>query len=287
MGVPDVSIEPGSFYVVATPIGNLDDLSHRAVKCLGEVELIAAEDTRRTRHLLDHVGINKPLLSLHEHNERSRVDGLVARLQRGESIALVSDAGTPLISDPGYPLVRALAARGFRVVPIPGPCSITTALSAAGLPTDRFLFEGFLPARAAARRQVMGRLSRQPRTLVFLETAKRIGASLADMEEIFGGDRELALARELTKIHEEFLRGSVRDLRSLLESDPGRCRGEFVMVVRGAATADAAVEEAAELMAVLLEELPVSRAAAVAARVTGRSKKILYRLGLELSQRPL
>lgn len=278
-----MSIEPGSLYVVATPIGNLGDLSHRAVRCLGGVALIAAEDTRRTRQLLAHLGINGALLSLHEHNERNRVDQLITRLEAGDSIALVSDAGTPLVSDPGYPLVRALAQRGFRIVPIPGACSIVAALSAAGLPTDRFLFDGFLPSRPMARRRHLQNLSRQTRTLVLMETARRIRNSLADMETIFGGDREAVLARELTKLHEEFLRGSIRDLRTLLESEPQRCRGEFVVLVRGATASAVGGEDVAELLAALLEELPVSRAAAVAARVTNRSKSELYRLGLELS----
>ena len=278
-----MSIEPGSLYVVATPIGNLDDLSRRAVRCLGSVALIAAEDTRRTRQLLVHVGIDRPLLSLHDHNERSRVDQLIARLEAGDSIALVSDAGTPLVSDPGYPLVRALAQRGFRIVPIPGACSIIAALSAAGLPTDRFLYDGFLPSRPTARRQHLQDLSRQTCTVVLLETARRIRSSLADMEAIFGEDREAVLARELTKLHEEFLRGSIRDLRALLESEPQRCRGEFVVLVRGAAVSAVGGEDVAELMAALLDELPASRAAAVAARVTSRRRSELYRLGLELS----
>jgi len=284
MGVPDVSIEPGCIYVVATPIGNLGDLSARAAQCLSEVGIIAAEDTRRTRQLLQHLGVDKPLLSLHEHNERGRIDGLAKRLERGESVALVSDAGTPLISDPGFPVVRALAKRGFRIVPIPGACSLIAALCAAGLPTDRFLFEGFLPARQAARRQLLCSLAAQPRTLVFLETAKRIRNSLQDMEVAFGADREVVLARELTKLYEEFLRGTVRELRSLLESEPNRCRGEFVVLVGGATEVNAKLDDARDLMTALVAELPVSRASAVAARATGLSRNDLYRLGLELTR---
>jgi 16S rRNA (cytidine1402-2'-O)-methyltransferase len=282
--VRDVSIEPGVLYVVATPIGNLDDISHRAVKCLQAVSLVAAEDTRRTRQLLSHLGIARPLVSVHEHNERSRIDGLISQLRAGCSIALVSDAGTPLVSDPGYPLVRALAGQGIRIIPIPGACSIIAALCAAGLPTDRFLFDGFLPARAAARRQHLLELARQSRTIALLESARRIRATLADMEAILGPEREAVLARELTKLHEEFLRGSIHELGALLDSDPGRCRGEFVIIVRGADASAVEGDDVAALMDALLAELPVSRAAALAARVTGRRRAELYRLGLQLAK---
>lgn len=282
VGVNDVSIEPGCLYVVATPIGNLGDMTARSLACLREVDLVAAEDTRRSRALLAHFGIQKSLISLHDHNERAQLQKIIAVLLRGDSVALVSDAGTPLISDPGYSLVRESAEHGLLVVPIPGPCSVIAALSAAGLPTDRFVYEGFLPARAAPRRRALSAVVTEVRTLVYLESAKRVRQALADMTAVFGGARRVVLARELTKVHEEFLRGTVAELAKLLEQNPGRCRGEFVVMVQGAESAVTGEREARQLLESLLQELPASRAAAVAARFTGRARKELYRLALEL-----
>ena len=269
----------GTLYVVATPIGNLQDLSPRAARLLGEVGLIAAEDTRHTARLLRHLGLSVPLLSLHEHNEAARVDQLDGRLQQGENVALVSDAGTPLISDPGFVLVRELRRRGRRIVPVPGACALVTALSAAGLPTDRFLFQGFLPAKASARRQRLEALLERAETLVFYESPHRIRATLADIAMLFGA-RHVVLARELTKAFETFLDGDAGSLLAYMEADPDQARGEFVIMLAGAEPRDemqsAEVEGEALLAALLAEEIGVKQAAAVAARLLGGAKKAWY-----------
>ncbi|PRY73546.1 16S rRNA (cytidine(1402)-2'-O)-methyltransferase [Halomonas ventosae] len=269
----------GSLYVVATPIGNLDDLSPRATRVLGEVAVIAAEDTRHSGRLLRHLGLSRPMLSLHEHNEAARVDALDARLVAGDDIALVSDAGTPLISDPGFVLVRELRARGRRIVPVPGPCALVAALSAAGLPTDRFLFQGFLPAKGGARRGRLDALAAREETLVFYESPHRIRDTLADLTTTLGA-RRVVLARELTKAFETFLDGSAAELLARMDADPDQARGEFVVMVAGAGprgNADASTVEAdALLSALLVEGLGVKQAAAVAARVLGGSKKTWY-----------
>ncbi len=225
-----------SLYVVATPIGNLADLSPRAAGVLAEVALVAAEDTRHTARLLRHLGVQVPMLSLHEHNEAARVEQLDARLAAGESIALVSDAGTPLISDPGFVLVRELRARGRRIVPVPGACALVAALSAAGLPTDRFTFHGFLPAKGGARRAQLEALATRSETLVFYESPHRIRDTLTDIGAVFG-ERRLVLARELTKAFETFLEGSAAELSRRMEDDPNQARGEFVVMVAGAPAA--------------------------------------------------
>ncbi|WLI74163.1 16S rRNA (cytidine(1402)-2'-O)-methyltransferase [Halomonas alkalicola] len=268
-----------SLYVVATPIGNLEDLSPRAARLLGEVALIAAEDTRHTGRLLRHLGLSVPLLSLHEHNEAARVEQLDARLVAGESIALVSDAGTPLISDPGFVLVRELRARGRRIVPVPGACALVAALSAAGLPTDRFTFQGFLPAKGGGRRARLEALAAREETLVFYESPHRIRDTLADLATVVG-KRRLVLARELTKAFETFLDGSADELLARMEADPDQARGEFVVMVAGAAPREeeeaSVVEGEALLAALLAEGVGVKQAAAVAARVLGGGKKAWY-----------
>ncbi|MDQ2696633.1 MAG: 16S rRNA (cytidine(1402)-2'-O)-methyltransferase [Pseudomonadota bacterium] len=280
-----MSIEPGALYVVATPIGNLGDISARALEVLAGVALIAAEDTRHSGRLLAHFGIKTPLVSLHDHNERDRVPGLLAKLRAGGSIALVSDAGTPLISDPGFHLVRSARGQGLRVVPVPGPSSLLAALSAAGLPTDRFVFEGFLPARAGARRERLQALAGEPRTLVFFESGQRLAATLADMQDSFGADRPAVVARELTKAFEEIHGAALAQLGHWLARDPNRRKGEFVVLVHGAAADDAdAGPQARRLLAALLEELPARRAAAVAAKITGLKTNDLYRLALALTK---
>ncbi|UYG08871.1 16S rRNA (cytidine(1402)-2'-O)-methyltransferase [Halomonas sp. M4R1S46] len=271
--------DEGVLYVVATPIGNLDDLSPRAARVLGEVALVAAEDTRHTARLLRHLGIAPAMLSLHEHNEAARVDRLDARLVAGEAVALVSDAGTPLISDPGFVLVRELRARGRRVVPVPGACALVAALSAAGLPTDRFLFSGFLPARGGARRARLEALAERDETLVFYESPHRIRDTLADLAATLGA-RRVVLARELTKTFETFLEGSAQALLERLAEDPDQARGEFVVMVAGAAPRQAgeaaAIEADALLAALLAEGVGVKQAAAVAARTLGGAKKAWY-----------
>lgn len=281
-----MTVESGALYVVATPIGNLEDISARALRVLREVDCIAAEDTRHTGRLLRHFDIDKPLFSLHEHNERGRLEQIVARLRKGQSVALVSDAGTPLISDPGFPLVRELRRQGLPVIPIPGPSSLLAALSVAGLPTDRFVFEGFLPAKTAARRERLRALAREERTLVFFEASHRIAETLADLAAEFGGERPAVIARELTKRFEEIQGAPIGDLVMWLEVDVNRQKGEFVLVVQGAAAAsEADTPENRRLLAALLSELPVSRAVVVAAKLTGLRKKPLYDLALTLGER--
>ncbi len=266
-----------TLYVVATPIGNLGDLSPRAQEALRAVAAICAEDTRHTRQLLAHFGIDTPLLALHEHNEKALADRLVARLAAGESLALVSDAGTPLISDPGFRLVRAARAAGLRVSPVPGACAAIAALSVAGLPSDRFVFEGFLPAKGAARRERLAVLAAETRTLVFYESAHRIEQALADLAAAFGGTRHVALARELTKLFETVLDGTLADLRARVQGDADQRRGEFVLIVEGAGDdADAKVAEGRRLYARLSEHLPPSTAARLAAELSGAPRKALY-----------
>jgi 16S rRNA (cytidine1402-2'-O)-methyltransferase len=267
----------GTLFVVATPIGNLADLSPRALTTLKAVAAICAEDTRHTRQLLAHYGVEKALLALHEHNEDEIADKLVARLVAGDSLALVSDAGTPLVSDPGYRLVRAARAAGIKVSPIPGASAVIAALSVAGLASDRFVFEGFLPAKAAARRERLARLAAEPRTLVFYESAHRIEDSLADMAAAFGAERPAVLARELTKLFETVLDGTLADVREQIAADPNQRRGEFVVIVEGAGDdADAKVVEGRRLYTKLSEHLPPSTAAKVAADLSGAPRKTLY-----------
>ncbi|GIK35105.1 MAG: hypothetical protein AMXMBFR45_21440 [Gammaproteobacteria bacterium] len=272
--------DPGVLYVVATPIGNLDDISSRAAAVLGRVALVAAEDTRHTGQLLAHLGLQTRQLALHEHNEAARVDAVLSRLAAGESVALVSDAGTPLISDPGYRLVAAARERGYKVTPIPGACAAIAALSVSGLPTDRFRFEGFLPARAAARRSRLQELQDCPDTLVFYEGVHRVRETLEDLASIFGADRQACVARELTKLHETIYWGRLADAGAALAADPGGNRGEFTIVVAGAtdAGASAAAADLAGVMRVLMIELPASQAARLAARITGASRREAYAL---------
>lgn len=267
----------GVLHVVATPIGNLGDLSPRAQEVLRGVAAICAEDTRRSGQLLSHFGIATPLLALHEHNEEAIAERVVARLLRGESLALVSDAGTPLVSDPGYRLVRAARAAGVRVSPVPGACAAIAALSVAGLASDRFAFEGFLPAKAAARRERLQPLAAEPRTLVFYESSHRILESLEDMVAVFGGARPAVLARELTKLFETTLDGTLAELLVAVQGDENQRRGEFVLVVEGAGDdADAQLAEGRRVYALLSTQLPPSAAARLAAEITGAPRKALY-----------
>lgn len=266
-----------TLYVIATPIGNLADISARALQTLREVAAVCAEDTRHTRPLLAHYGIDKPLIALHDHNEEAIADKVVARLLAGESLALVSDAGTPLVSDPGFKLVRAARAAGVKVSPIPGACAAIAALSVAGLPSDRFAFEGFLPAKASARRERLSRLASATATLVFYESSHRIEESLADMLAIFGGDRPAILARELTKLFETVLDGDLASLLAQVQADPNQRRGEFVVMVQGAGDDEAAqIAEGRRLYARLNEHLPPSTAAKLAAELSGAPRKALY-----------
>lgn len=270
----------GMLYVVATPIGNLDDISSRAVAVLREVGVIAAEDTRRTRQLLEHLAISTPLLSLHEHNEEQRAAQILGRLESGESVALVSDAGTPLISDPGFRLVSLARERGLMVTAIPGCCAAIAALSVAGLPASRFHFEGFLPGRSAARRARLVQLRNCAETLLFYEAVHRIVESLADMAEVFGPARGAFVARELTKLHESVYYGSLAEVRQQLAADPGHDKGEFTVVVAGAPENVVAEAELARVVEVLAAELPPAQAATLAARLTGAARRDAYRLAM-------
>ncbi|MHA7114057.1 16S rRNA (cytidine(1402)-2'-O)-methyltransferase [Pseudomonas promysalinigenes] len=274
----------GTLYVVATPIGNLDDMSARALKVLADVALIAAEDTRHSVRLLQHFGIDTPLAACHEHNERDEGGRFITKLLAGEDVALVSDAGTPLISDPGYHLVRQARAAGVSVVPVPGACALIAALSAAGLPSDRFIFEGFLPAKAAGRRARLEQVREEPRTLIFYEAPHRILECLEDMELVFGGDRPALLARELTKTFETLKGLPLADLRAFVAADSNQQRGECVVLVGGwtAPEGEQAISaEAQRVLDLLLAELPLKRASALAAEITGVRKNLLYQAALD------
>lgn len=275
---------PGRLRVVATPIGNLEELSPRARRALAEADLVAAEDTRHTGRLLTHFGIDTPRFALHEHNEREAAERLVARLAAGENIALVSDAGTPLVSDPGYRLVRAATEAGIEVTPIAGPCAAIAALSVAGLPTDRFVFEGFLPARPAARRERLAVLAGETRTLVFYESVHRVTEAVADMAAALGAERRSVVARELTKRHESLHRGALAQAARALAGGEIVIKGEFVIVVEGAAPRRADDTAGAErLLRILLGELPLKQAVRLAAEVSGEARNALYRRALELA----
>lgn len=277
---------PGTLYIVATPIGNLEDLSPRAGKILSSVAVIAAEDTRHSGRLLQHLGISKPLIALHDHNERGRVQGIVDRLLAGADVALISDAGTPLISDPGYVLVRDVRAEGIRVSPIPGPCALVAALSAAGLPTDRFLFVGFLPAKRTGRRTALDELRKEVATLVFYESPHRILNTVADIADVMGAQREIVLGREITKTFETFYSGGAADVHTALAEDPHGSRGEFVVVVRGAEKSESGLMAGAldvdHLLNLLMAELPLKKAAKIASELTGLGKNELYQRALDL-----
>lgn len=272
----------GTLYVVATPIGNLNDITHRAIDCLKKVDLIAAEDTRHSRKLLDAWAINTPLTALHEHNERSAGERLLEKLQGGENIALISDAGTPLISDPGAKLLPKLIDNGITISPIPGPCAITAAISAAGLPAQPYWFEGFLPSKANDRNKRLDALVSTQATLVFYEAPHRISASLESMREQLGGSRRACVARELTKKFEEFKRGDLTTLAAHY-ADKEACRGEMVVLVEGASDeADRQQLDRDKLLQALLQELPVKKAAKLASELTDSNKNSLYQRALEL-----
>ncbi len=275
----------GCLFVVATPIGNLADISARALEVLQTVDVIAAEDTRHTRGLLQHFGINKPMLPVHEHNEDTQAPQLLARLLAGERIALVSDAGTPLISDPGFPLVRACREAGVAIMPVPGPSALIAALSVAGLPTDRFRFEGFLPRKGAARRDRLQKLEAEPATLVFYESSHRVAETLGDMVEVLGGGRYAVLARELTKLHETVLSGDLDALLAQVQADDNQRRGEFVLMLAGAdVEADDNLAQLDQALGILMEELPLKQAAGLAAKLVGVKKNAAYQRALELRE---
>jgi 16S rRNA (cytidine1402-2'-O)-methyltransferase len=274
--------------VVATPIGNLEDFSARGARMLAQVDIIAAEDTRHSAKLLQHYGIHTKVVSIHDHNERVQTPRLMEMLRSGKSIALVSDAGTPLLSDPGFHLVRTARSAGVPVVPIPGPCAAIAALSVAGIPTDRFVFEGFPPARAAARRAALEALRREPRTIVFYESNHRIVDSVADMAAAFGAERPAVLARELTKKFETVRAGTIGEIHAYLSDDPQARLGEFVILIQGVRLSDATEfdADADRVLRVLLEDLPLKEAVRFATRLTGANKNKLYDRALTLKATP-
>lgn len=278
--------EIACLYIVATPIGNLADMSQRAIEILQSVDVIAAEDTRHSGFLLQHFAIKTPSVSLHDHNELQRSETLLTRLQQGESIALISDAGTPLISDPGYKLVSLVRDHGIPVIPIPGSCAVIAALSASGLPSDRFSFEGFLPSKQGARLQTLEKLAGDTRTLIFYDSPRRLQSTLTDMVEIFGGERRACLARELTKLHETINTQPLAELLNWVKNDANQQRGECVVLVEGAKNyQDANEVEVNRVLGLLLKELPVKKAAAITSSLLGISKNNAYDMALKLQHK--
>ncbi|WP_233986181.1 16S rRNA (cytidine(1402)-2'-O)-methyltransferase [Pectobacterium versatile] len=275
-------ISASTLYIVPTPIGNLGDITQRALAVLASVDLIAAEDTRHTGLLLQHFAINARLFALHDHNEQQKADVVLAKLQSGQSIALVSDAGTPLINDPGYHLVRRCREAGVRVVPLPGACAAITALSASGLPSDRFCYEGFLPAKTKGRKDKLRELGEETRTLIFYESTHRLLDSLQDISEVLGAERYVVLAREITKTWESIHGAPVGELLAWVKEDENRRKGEMVLIVEGHQVDDSALSaEALRTLTLLRAELPLKKAAALAAEIHGVKKNALYRYGLE------
>ncbi len=283
----------GTLYIVATPIGNLGDITHRAIEILKKVDKICAEDTRNTRKLLTHFGIQGDLQALHDHNETNRIEQIKGWLDAGENIALVSDAGTPLISDPGYHLVNELGGNGsdanssYKIEPIPGASAIITALSIAGLPTNRFTFEGFLPAKSVGRNKVLQANVLEPRTQVYYESSHRVAVTIQAMLDIYGAERKVVLARELTKLYEQVFRGDIAQLNNWINADPMHQKGEFVLMVEGheeQSDDDLIEKSSTDLLSILLDELPVKQAASLAAKITGRKKNELYRLAMTLKK---
>jgi len=270
-------------YVVATPIGNLEDMTPRALRMLESVALIAAEDTRHSGRLLSHFNIKTPMIAVHDHNERQQQQKIIEKLQQGKDIALISDAGTPLISDPGFVLVREVRSAGFRVVPLPGCCALIAALCAAGVPSDRFAFEGFPPAKSQQGVIFYTALATENSTLMFYESPHRIIDSLKDIVTAFGAERPVAIARELTKTFETFINGTAEEVLAQVEADPNQRKGEFVLMVEGAPQQDDSLLDprSSEVLDILLEELSVKQASALAAKITGIKKKVMYQAALD------
>ena len=274
-----------TLYIVATPIGNLDDITLRAIDTLKRVDLIAAEDTRHSGLLLQHLGIKARLYSLHDHNEQEKAQVLIEKLQAGISIALISDAGTPLINDPGYHLVKACRENGIKVVPIPGACAAIAALSVAGLPSDKFIYEGFLPAKSKARQDSLASLITEPRTMIFYESTHRLLETLKDMQTIFGADKQIVLAKELTKTWETIVSFPVNELIDWLNQDASRQKGEFVLIMAGYTESNKDIDpKAINTLKLLQKELPLKKAAAITAEIYGLKKNQLYQIGLNLEE---
>ncbi|MCH4295320.1 16S rRNA (cytidine(1402)-2'-O)-methyltransferase [Shewanella sp. 3B26] len=274
---------PPALYIVPTPIGNLGDMSPRAVEILQSVSLIACEDTRHSGKLFSHFGINTRTTSVHDHNERARAQWIIEKLAAGEAVALVSDAGTPLISDPGYHLVSQVREAGFKVVPLPGPCAAITALSASGLPSDRFSFEGFLPAKDKGRTDKLTGLREDPRTLIFYESPHRILQTLESLVAVFGADRPMVMARELSKTFETFISGTTAEVLAVVQADSNQQKGEMVLMCHGFVAEEdeeAIPAKAMETLGLLAAELPLKKAAAMAAQIHDLKKNALYKAGL-------
>ena len=278
--------ETGTLFIVPTPIGNLNDITQRALTVLSEVDIIAAEDTRHSQKLLQHYSIDTRMISVHEHNEAQRATQVINKLRANQDVALISDAGTPLISDPGYSLVNQCRDAGLNVVPLPGPCAAITALSGAGLPTDRFRFEGFLPVKQQARHHALEALSHETASAVFYESPRRILDTVNAIIDVLGDERKLVIAKELTKTFETFFSGTAQQCKHWLEEDDNHQRGEFVLLVGGQASASEGIpEEAVKLLTTLMNELPLKKAAAVTAQHYELKKNALYQLGLDLQDK--
>ncbi len=281
-------VSPSTLYIVATPIGNLADISQRAIETLTQVDVIACEDTRHTQKLLSAFSIANKTLSLHDHNERQKQDYIASLLQQGKSVALVSDAGTPLISDPGFHLVRHCRSLGLNVSPIPGACAAIAALSVAGLPTDRFTFEGFLPAKANARQAKLTELMNEERTLVFYDAPRRAIDTIADIVSVLGGERYVVIAREMTKTFETIYSDTAENLYIWLQNDANQLKGEMVLIIEGNKRDKHAISpQIIDTLRLLLDELPPKKACAIAAKIYGVKKNMLYELALSLKHKPL
>lgn len=279
-----MKLPSGTLYIVATPIGNLADITYRAVDTLKTVDLIAAEDTRHSRRLLDHYQIKTPTLSLHEHNEVARAQMLCERLKQGLNIALISDAGTPLISDPGFRLVEIVREAQIRVVPIPGPCAAIAALVASGLPTDQFIFVGFVSSKNSLRQKELSALKSESRTLIFYESVHRITDLVEALENVFGSERCAVIARELTKTYETIYSATLSEIKQWFQQDPVQEKGEFVVIVAGEKKKESAeaVENYESLLRLLLAEMPLKKAVEIAVKITGAKRKVLYALALQI-----
>jgi len=280
------SNQSGTLYIVATPIGNLGDMVPRAVETLQSASVIACEDTRHSKKLLDHFSIDKPCIAYHDHTDKKSSYNILKRLRAGEDVALISDAGTPLISDPGYRLVSEARQQGYSVIPIPGASAVVAALSVSGLPTDKFKFMGFLPAKSTQRKTSLSAVKGSAETMVYYEAPHRIADTIADMLDIFGADRPAFMAREISKTFETYLQGSMAELLALVQADSNQQRGEIVLVIAGAANeSDVVSVDAEKVLGLLLKELPLTKAASLTAKISGGDKKQLYQLGLSLQQK--
>ena len=276
----------GELYLVATPIGDMTDIAERALGILNTVDIVAVEDKRKSSRLFSHFGIKTPMISYHDHGEEKQIKKIIDELLCGKSVALICDAGTPLIADPGYKLVKAAKSKSIKVSPIPGPCALIAAISASGLPSDRFIFEGFLPSKSNARITKIKNISEDPRTIIFYETPHRILEALKDMIKIIGPLRQIVFARELTKTYETFISGSLESVLEIIEKDLNQQKGEIVIVLAGADSLEkrSETQDSKRILSVLLEELPLKQAVSLGAKITGIQKNIFYKLALDLKK---